>query len=99
MANESIVYGNLTTPVISTITKVNVATDGMFFLFILIILFFIILGAFYKRYHSFEKGLSAAGFVCGILGAALTAISGFSWTYIWMCIVFFIIGFLAKNFE
>lgn len=79
--------------------KVDQGLDGGFTLFILLIVFLLIATAFGKKYGSIEKGLVPAGFVCGILGAFLTVVGWLSWRYIWMCVIFFIIGFIAKNME
>lgn len=79
--------------------KVDYALNGGLTLFILFIVFLLITTAFGKKYGAIEKGLCPAGFVCGILGAMLTVVGWLSWRYVWMCVIFFIIGFITKNME
>jgi len=95
--NQTISFGNVTTPV-DLFIKVDSALGGYFSIFLLSILFLAILGAYYKKYNSIERGMSIAGFVCAFLGSFLTVIGVLPWSFIWISVVFFIIGFLSKAF-
>lgn len=97
--NQTIAFGNVTEIGVSLISKVDIASEGAFTLFIHIIIFMIILAAFMKKYNNFEKGLVAAGFVTGWLSVVLTIVGILSWEYIWMAVVLFITGFMFKSFE
>lgn len=95
----NITYGNVTEPVVSTFAKVDIATGGMWSLFIMLIVFVMIMLAFYRKHGSFLKGISVAGFVNSILMVGFTVFGALSWKWLWMAVVLFIVGFMAKNME
>jgi hypothetical protein len=97
--NETIIYGNVTEPVVSLISKVDIAADGGLTMFIHIFLFLFILMALYKRNGAFLKGLVVAGVVTGVLNSFLTVVGVLSWKWIWIAVTCFVVAFIAKNME
>jgi len=92
-------YGNITFPVVNIFTKADAAVDGGFSIFVWIIIFAMILMAYYKKYNNFEKGMAVAGFVTGSLCLGWTVYAQLPWNFLWMSIVFMILGFIGKAVE
>ena len=97
--NLTIPFGNVTDPGVSMITKVDLASGGTLTLMIHVIIFLLILGAFYKKSNNFEKGLVASGFITSIIGGFFTIIGYLNMKYIWISVVLFVMAFIIKGFE
>lgn len=94
----NLTWGN-SVPIVGEFIKVDYALDGGFTLFIHLIVFVIIVVAFYKKYNEFERGLVVAGFVTAFSSAFLTVIGYLPWKYIWFAISAFVIAMIAKAME
>ena len=97
--NNTIPFGNITTPVVDTLSKTDLYLDGGLTLSIHIIIFIIIVKAYYNKYNEFLRGLVVAGFITGILSALLTVFGYLSWKLIYMSISCFVIAFLSLYLE
>ena len=97
--NETLTYGNITTPVVDTFLKVDYALGGGFTLFIHLVVFLMILTGYYKRYGEFLRGLIVAGFITSFSSAMLTVFGYLPWQYIYMSISLFAMGLIAWSME
>lgn len=97
--NLTIPFGNVTDPGVSMITKVDLASGGTLTLMIHVIIFLLILGAYYKKSNNFEKGLVASGFITSVIGGFLTIIGYLSMKFVWISVVLFVMAFVVKGFE
>lgn len=96
---NNITFGNITTPVVDTFLKVDYALGGGFTTFIHLMIFLLIVGAYYNKYKDFDRGIAVAGFITGTSNLALTIFGYLPIKYIWMSVALFVMAFIFKNME
>lgn len=97
--NETITYGNVTTPFVSEFLKVDQATGGGLTLLIHAFVFIAIVVAFFKKDRELERGIAVAGFTTSISSTFLVVVGYLSWDYIWMSISLFVIASISLAFD